>query len=211
MRTCVLKAANPDKIRRRCASLPEHSKVNTDSNPGPATISGLTSERLSGPFSRSHLTLEYHWFCYIRLKEPRSESFDLSNRRNSVSARQQVSLKDGSQARSYRSREHSVYKTSLCKISNNNLVSLTATSLGSRESALQQWIWDDPSLLGEPLALLGREVRTAYNKKIDLLAIDEHKNVCVVELKRDKTPRDVIAQALDYASWIAELEWSALD
>ena len=40
---------------------------------------------------------------------------------------------------------------------------------------------------------------------IDLLAIDADGNLHVLELKRDKTPRDVVAQVLDYGSWVTTL------
>lgn len=39
---------------------------------------------------------------------------------------------------------------------------------------------------------------------LDLLAVDEEANLVIVELKRDRTPRDVVAQTLDYASCIHE-------
>ena len=32
------------------------------------------------------------------------------------------------------------------------------------------------------------------------------KLLVLIELKRDRTPRDVVAQALDYASWVEELQ-----
>lgn len=38
------------------------------------------------------------------------------------------------------------------------------------------------------------------------MAIDRIGNVVIIELKRDKTPRDVVAQILDYAAWINELD-----
>lgn len=63
-------------------------------------------------------------------------------------------------------------------------------------------------MLGEPLLLIGRQVRTLYGGIIDLLAIDIDGNVHVIELKRDRTPRDVVAQALDYGSWVADLSHS---
>ncbi len=66
-----------------------------------------------------------------------------------------------------------MYQTSLYRIRDDKLTKLALTALGSREAQLQQWIWDDPALLGEPVALLGREVLTEYGKRIDLLAIDE--------------------------------------
>jgi RecB family endonuclease NucS len=36
-------------------------------------------------------------------------------------------------------------------------------------------------------------VLTSYNKYIDLLAIDRNGSIVIIELKRDKTPRDVVA------------------
>lgn len=73
------------------------------------------------------------------------------------------------------------------------------------ESQLEDYIEADPTLLGERLLLIGRQVPTAHGGFVDLLALDEDGNVHVIELKRDKTPRDVVAQSLDYGSWVAEL------
>lgn len=53
-------------------------------------------------------------------------------------------------------------------------------------------------------------MRTDFDKYIDLLAIDASGSVITIELKRDKTPRDVVAQALDYASWVVEIDDSKL-
>lgn len=38
---------------------------------------------------------------------------------------------------------------------------------------------------------------------IDFLGIDKSGNLIVIELKRDKLPRDVLSQAIDYASDVA--------
>lgn len=35
-------------------------------------------------------------------------------------------------------------------------------------------------------------------------------SVIIIELKRHKTPRDVIAQAIDYASWVVDIDDSKL-
>ncbi len=53
--------------------------------------------------------------------------------------------------------------------------------------------------------VIGRQVHTDHGKIIDLLAIDRDANLVVLELKRDKTYRDIIAQVLDYGSWVREL------
>lgn len=81
---------------------------------------------------------------------------------------------------------------------------LTPSGVGL-ESQLEDWIEKDPLLLGERLLLIGRQVPTAHGGFIDLLAVDADGDVHVIELKRDKTPRDVVAQALDYGSWVAGL------
>ena len=60
-------------------------------------------------------------------------------------------------------------------------------------------------MLGEALMILGRQVKTDSGKVIDLLGIDAEGGVHVPELKRDRTPRDVVAQILDYGSWVEQL------
>lgn len=73
------------------------------------------------------------------------------------------------------------------------------------ESRLEDLIEADPAILGKPLLLLGRQVPTPYGKVIDLLGMDAEGSLHVLELKRDRTPRDVVAQVLDYGSWVQEL------
>lgn len=46
--------------------------------------------------------------------------------------------------------------------------------------------------------VIGRQVRTEHGGFIDLLAIDRDANLIVLELKKQQTPRDVVAQLLDY-------------
>ena len=46
---------------------------------------------------------------------------------------------------------------------------------------------------------------------IDLLGLDRQGNVVVVELKRDRTPRDAISQALEYATFAADLDAQRLE
>jgi len=41
-----------------------------------------------------------------------------------------------------------------------------------------------------------------------MLAMDREGNITVIELKRNKTPREVTAQTLDYASWVQNLSYS---
>jgi hypothetical protein len=74
------------------------------------------------------------------------------------------------------------------------------------ENELEDMICQDISVLSDQWMLIGRQVQTAYGKRIDLLAIDASGSLIVIELKKDKTPREVVAQTLDYASWVKNLE-----
>jgi hypothetical protein len=82
---------------------------------------------------------------------------------------------------------------------------LTSTSLPT-EATLEAFLERDPSLLGERLLVIGRQVHTPHGKFIDLLAMDAEGNLHVLELKREKTPRDVVAQILDYGAWVTTLD-----
>lgn len=79
------------------------------------------------------------------------------------------------------------------------------------EQRLEGWIVQDPSLLGLDVLIIGRQVPTEYGGRIDLLGIDRQGNLVVIELKRDKTPRDVVAQVLDYATWVKRLTYNEID
>ena len=71
------------------------------------------------------------------------------------------------------------------------------------ERRLEDWIAADLSLLGEQLLLIDRQTRTTSGP-LDILAMDADGNLVIAELKRDRTPREVVAQVLDYASWVRE-------
>jgi len=73
------------------------------------------------------------------------------------------------------------------------------------EARIENWIRDDVGLINDNLLVIGQQVPTEYGGFIDLLAIDPVGNLVILELKRDKTPRDIVAQALDYASWVEKL------
>lgn len=79
------------------------------------------------------------------------------------------------------------------------------TSVLPAEKDLHEFLKRDPSLLGDRLLVIGSEVLTPYGKRLDLLAIDGDGNLHLLELKRDKTPREVVAQVLDYGSWVSTL------
>ena len=92
----------------------------------------------------------------------------------------------------------------LWRADGDKLSRIVPTPIGL-ESQLENYIESDPTMLGTTLLVIGRQVPTAHGGFIDLLALDETAAVHVIELKRDKTPRDVTAQALDYGSWVSGL------
>ena len=71
------------------------------------------------------------------------------------------------------------------------------------EERLENWLCHDVHLLSRRLMVIGRQVVTEGGT-LDILAVDDDANLVVVELKRDKTVREVVAQTLDYASCIQE-------
>lgn len=73
------------------------------------------------------------------------------------------------------------------------------------ESLLHRMIQAAPELLSPDWMLIGSEV-PAYGGRLDLLAIAPDASLVLIELKRDRTPREVVAQALDYASWVESLQ-----
>ena len=81
------------------------------------------------------------------------------------------------------------------------------------ESVLEAWLESNPDTIleGGRILIIGRQVRTDLGGFIDLLGVDREGNVVVVELKRDRTPRDVVAQALEYAAFAARLDVDALE
>ena len=73
------------------------------------------------------------------------------------------------------------------------------------ESRLEDMLEKDISIASPDWMIIGRQVKTSFDKRIDLLAINGNGDLIVLELKRDKTYRDIVAQTLDYGSWIKDL------
>lgn len=69
-----------------------------------------------------------------------------------------------------------------------------------------EYLFEDGKVL-----IIGRQVTTNLNSFIDLLGIDKAGNAVVIELKRDKTPRETLAQLLEYASFAENLDYSQLN
>jgi hypothetical protein len=78
------------------------------------------------------------------------------------------------------------------------------------EKQLEDFIVERPDMLDPNWMLIGRQVPTDFKGIVDLLALQPDGTPVIIELKRARTPRDVLAQTLDYASWLEELEPSRL-
>ncbi len=94
-------------------------------------------------------------------------------------------------------------KTDLWKVGESPL-RLNESVLDS-ELQLEEMVVEDPRILSSEWLLIGRQVKTESGGFIDLLALAPDGSVVLIELKRDRTPREVVAQALDYASWVEGL------
>lgn len=94
--------------------------------------------------------------------------------------------------------------TTLFKVDGGKLVRAERRAL-SEEKLIENWVADNPGLLGLDAIIIGRQVPTGHCKYIDLLALDRLGGVVIIELKKDRTPREIVAQVLDYASWVRTL------
>ena len=73
------------------------------------------------------------------------------------------------------------------------------------EQQLEDMIVSTPQILSSEWMLIGRQEQTGLGGRIDLLAIAPDASLVLIELKRNRTPREIVAQALDYASWVEQL------
>ena len=81
------------------------------------------------------------------------------------------------------------------------------------EAVLEDWLESNPDGIVEDgrILIIGRQVVTNFGGFIDLLGLDREGDVVVVELKRDRTPRDTIAQSLEYVSFAERLDTAQLE
>ncbi|MBM3303075.1 MAG: DUF91 domain-containing protein, partial [Deltaproteobacteria bacterium] len=73
------------------------------------------------------------------------------------------------------------------------------------EERVENWLEKDITIVSDDLLVIGRQVGTDFGGAIDILCLDRNGDAVILELKRDKTPREVTAQVLDYASWVQDL------
>jgi len=84
------------------------------------------------------------------------------------------------------------------------------------ETEIERWVKNSlkrrEPVLGD-IAVFGQQVRFGggSQRAVDLLSIDEAKNVVVVEFKRAETDESIVFQVLNYCSWIAEQPYEVLN
>ena len=84
----------------------------------------------------------------------------------------------------------------------------TFSELGFTERKhLQEWLAYQPDALGEELLIIQKEFDgfDDTRERLDLLALDKAGNLVIIENKLDDSGRDVVWQALKYASYCASL------
>ncbi len=94
---------------------------------------------------------------------------------------------------------------------NNETISMEKSSfksMGYKERQnVQEWICKNTDILEEKLLIIQKEFAgfDKTNERLDLLALDEHGNIVVIENKLDDSGRDVVWQSLKYVSYCASL------
>jgi len=107
----------------------------------------------------------------------------------------------------------------LYKIDNENVAQRVKSEDIDYESLFEDWLENTPSLLFDDDSLetvlwIGRQATATVGNGVkypDLIGIDYDGDLVIVELKKGRTPRDVIAQILEYASWGHSLGYEDLN
>lgn len=80
-----------------------------------------------------------------------------------------------------------------------------------KEEQIEDFIEEHPEILENDMFMIGRQVETPQKTRIDLLGLDKEGNLIIIELKKDKTPRDVVSQILEYAVWAENIQYEELN
>lgn len=101
-------------------------------------------------------------------------------------------------------------KFGLWRVDGESVEQVPASGIASEER-LEDILVERIDVLGlGDLLLIGRQVITEFGKRVDLLAVDSQGELLVIELKKDRTPREVVAQALEYGFWVQSLSFEAI-
>lgn len=78
-------------------------------------------------------------------------------------------------------------------------------STNHTEAEIEALFFERIEILDPEWLVIGQQVVTDFGGRIDLLCMDSYGDLIIVELKKGLTPREVTAQAIDYASWVSSL------
>lgn len=93
----------------------------------------------------------------------------------------------------------------LWQLEGSRATPLASNNCLESEQLFEETLVENPSLLGDGLTLVGRQTPTEGGP-LDLLGVDEDGKLTVFELKRGTLNRDAVAQILDYASGLDDME-----
>ena len=87
---------------------------------------------------------------------------------------------------------------------------LLETGEFTSEKELENLLCENIDLLDSNWLVIGQQIITKNGKILDLLCMDRGYKLIVLELKKELTPREVTAQVIEYASYVAEMEKDSL-
>lgn len=86
-------------------------------------------------------------------------------------------------------------------------ISFKSCGLKERKD-LQEWIANNPTILGEDLLIIQKEFDgfSDTNERLDLLALDKNGNLVIIENKLDDSGKNVVWQSMKYAGYCSSLK-----
>ena len=78
----------------------------------------------------------------------------------------------------------------------NDKQPLTAGALKC-EAELEDLIYNNIEIIDKNLLVINHQIQLPSGKILDILCMDPNGDLTIIELKKDMTPRDVVAQTLD--------------
>ncbi|WP_336361540.1 hypothetical protein [Haladaptatus sp. ZSTT2] len=98
------------------------------------------------------------------------------------------------------------------RIDDENLSQLEEQELPTEKKLEEYLIRSDGAQIGGVNVLyIGQQGSPGEGGIFDILGVDEQGDIVIIELKRERTPRDIVAQALEYAASIRSEEYPQLD
>lgn len=95
-----------------------------------------------------------------------------------------------------------MYKVNL---NDKTLTKLSPTNFASQNLLerydIQEWITNNPEILGEDFLIISKELLLPSGIRLDLLAIDKNARLVIIELKRDDSGKEADWQAIKYTSY----------